>query len=318
MRKKTKKTEAKEGDSEEQPVSAEEENPGDQVLAAENNDCETVNSEQIENINAADDNENPEEKQMESSVGECDNIDTNSDGKESLVKENSKDDMGEEDADVDEEPSQDVSGDSEEIEGVIENPLFEPEQDVNISSIEKFSMDAIDDDDLDFEPDIEEANDQGKSSKSMESECRTSPGREENDTAVTKDDREDDEGNQTIDEIVISDTDDIDELGDKIDAAYPGQENKKKLDDDDDESDEEKRGWRSEKGKDSTRNKSPVRRRSRSPIRRRRVSPPRTRISRRRSRYVFFLSSLLAIYICIVDPLQLRLSVLDLDLGVEG
>merc|ERR1719270_942657 len=89
-----------------------------------------------------------------------------------------------------------------------------------------------------------------------------SPGREENDTAVTKDDREDDEGNKTIDEIVISDTDDIDELGDKIDAAYPGQENKKKLDDDDDESDEEKRGWRSEKGKDSTRNKSPVRRRS--------------------------------------------------------
>merc|ERR1719270_2732376 len=178
--------------------------------------------------------------------------------------------MGEEDADVDEEPSQD---DSEEIEGVIENPLFEPEQDVNISSIEKFSMDAIDDDDLDFEPDIEEANDQGKSSKLMESECRTFPGREENDTAGTKDDKEDDEGNKTIDE-----------LGDKIDAAYPGQENKKKLDDDDDESDEEKRGWRSEKGKDSTRNKSPVRRRSRSPIRRRRVSPPRTRISRRRSR----------------------------------
>merc|ERR1719270_2069030 len=99
--------------------------------------------------------------------------------------------MGEEDADVDEEPSQD---DSEEIEGVIENPLFEPEQDVNISSIEKFSMDAIDDDDLDFEPDIEEANDQGKSSKSMESECRTSPGREENETAGSKDDKEDDEG----------------------------------------------------------------------------------------------------------------------------
>ena len=56
MRKKTKKTEAKEGDCEEQPVSAEEENPGDQVLAAENNDSEnndseTVNSEQIENVN---------------------------------------------------------------------------------------------------------------------------------------------------------------------------------------------------------------------------------------------------------------------------
>ena len=296
MRKKTKKTEAKEtGDSVEQPVSAEEENPGDQVLVtenndSENNDSENVNLQQLENTEDVTE-ENLEEKEMESSVGECDNIDTNIDGKESLVQENSNDDVGEEDADDNEEPSQDNSGDSEEIEGVIENPLFEPEQDVNISSIEKFSMDAIDDDDLDFEPDIEEANDQGKSSKSMESECRTSPGREENDTAGTKDDREDDEGNKTIDEIVISDTDDIDELGDKIDAAYPGQENKKKLDDDDDESDEEKRGWRSEKGKDSTRNKSPVRRRSRSPIRRRRVSPPRTRISRRRSRYYFCLSS---------------------------
>ena len=291
MRKKNKKTEAKEEvNSEEQPVSAEEENPGAENDDSENNDSENVNLEQTENLNTTDDaentedttEENPEEKEMESSVGECDNNDANSDGKDSLVKENNNDDNGEEDADVD---------DSGEIEGVIENPLFEPEQDVNTSSIEKFSMDAIDDDDLDFEPDIEEANDQGKSSKSMESECRTSPGREENDTAGTKDEKEDDEGNRTIDEIVISDTGDIDELGDKIDAAYPGQENKKKLDDDDDESDEEKRGWRSEKGKDSTRNKSPVRRRSRSPIRRRRVSPPRTRISRRRSRYYFFLSS---------------------------
>ena len=49
-----------------------------------------------------------------------------------------------------------------------------------------------------------------------------------------------------LDKVVISDTDDIDELGDKIDAACPSASSKDKLLEDED-SDDEKRGWRSEK-----------------------------------------------------------------------
>lgn len=85
----------------------------------------------------------------------------------------------------------------------------------------------------------------------------------------------------TEDLIQVSDTDDIDELGDKIDAACPANI-------DDEDSDDEKRGWRSEKntknlessdkrvGRD--RRRSPRRRspRRRSPAKRRKISPPRS------------------------------------------
>ena len=85
-----------------------------------------------------------------------------------------------------------------------------------------------------------------------------------------------------IDEVIISDTDDIDMLGDKIDAAYPGHKSKEALKDDD-ESDEEKRCWRSEKSQSSgdKTKRSPIRRKV-SPRRRRISGPP---ASKRRSRY---------------------------------
>ena len=47
--------------------------------------------------------------------------------------------------------------DSDEIKGVIENPLFEPAEGSEAVHVEKFSMDALEEDDLDFEPDIEES-----------------------------------------------------------------------------------------------------------------------------------------------------------------
>ena len=85
-----------------------------------------------------------------------------------------------------------------------------------------------------------------------------------------------------IDEVIISDTDDIDMLGDRIDAAYPGQKSKEALELGDDESDEEKRCWRSEKSQSSGEKtkRSPIRRKV-SPRRRRISGPP---ASKRRSR----------------------------------
>ena len=95
--------------------------------------------------------------------------------------------------------------------------------------------------------------------------------------------------------MIISDTDDIDMLGDKIDAAYPGQKAKEVLDDDED-SDEEKRCWRSEKSKSSgdKAKKAPVRRKV-SPRRRKISGPP---ASKRRSRFV--ISSNLSITVCLL------------------
>ena len=176
---------------------------------------------------------------------------------------------------------------SEEIEGVIENPLFEPVEQANSSAaIEKFSLDNLDDEDLDFEPDVDEneaRKNDGLEGKDDDSEKKggsdwteniSSPERVDSLTNKTIDDTV-----ETIDEVIISDTDDIDELGDKIDAAYPGSKDKVI---DDEESDDEKRGWRSEKTKsNSNPNKKSPRRSS---PRRRRVSPPRSRPARRRSR----------------------------------
>ena len=156
------------------------------------------------------------------------------------------------------------------IEGVVENPLFSPESCPPPGPIESFAM-AGAEDDLDFEPEIDE-NEAAKSTSWLDNVA--SPGKVVDET----------EKNVTIDEIVISDTDDIDELGDKIDAAYPGSKNTDQ-NMDDDESDEEKRGWRSEKPKAAAANDSATRSRRRSPpARRRRVSPPAGRSSRPRRR----------------------------------
>ena len=159
------------------------------------------------------------------------------------------------------------------IEGVVENPLFSPENCPEPGPIESFSM-AGAEDDLDFEPEIDE-NEATKSSAAKESSWLdnvASPGKV----------GDEDEKNVTIDEIVISDTDDIDALGDKIDAAYPGSKNTDTIDDED--SDEEKRGWRSEKPKAAASESSTRSRRRSPPVRRRRVSPPVGRSSRPRRR----------------------------------
>merc|ERR1712083_745238 len=89
----------------------------------------------------------------------------------------------------------------------------------------------------------------------------------------------------------LSETEDIDDLGDKIDAACPS-----KADIDEEESDEEKRGWRSEKKSEDTprsNHASVSKKRSlptrRSPIRsppKRRIAPPLSPVPRRsRNRY---------------------------------
>ena len=154
-----------------------------------------------------------------------------------------------EDGTQEENTSEDVTG-SDEIVGVIENPLFEPEES-DPAPMEKFSVDDLNEDDLDFEPDIDESADKP-------------PGWMDNVSSPKKvnDDGNDEEDDdlEVIDEVIISDTDDIDMLGDKIDAAYPGKKSKVL---DDDESDEEKRGWRSEKTKSGDKGKSPGSRRSR-------------------------------------------------------
>ena len=54
-----------------------------------------------------------------------------------------------------EENTSEAATESDEIAGVIENPLFEPEDSGKVS-VEKFSVGDIGEDDLDFEPDIDE------------------------------------------------------------------------------------------------------------------------------------------------------------------
>ena len=202
-----------------------------------------------------------------------------------VSNEEGADDENQTDGNPDDEKaaSSDEKGENDsEIDGVLANPLFEPVETVK-APIENFSLDNLGDEDLDFEPDIDEnaTKTTQKSDNSNWTENISSPGKVEdinsppdcNDTV------------ETIDEVIISDTDDIDELGDKIDAAYPG---KSKDIPDDEESDEEKRGWRSEKKQpdksvsSGSKSKSSVR--TRSPPRRRRISPPRSRVPRRRSR----------------------------------
>ena len=165
---------------------------------------------------------------------------------------------------VDEEGSQEentaeAAPESDDIAGVVENPLFEPEDSGQVS-VEKFSVGDIGEDDLDFEPDIDETDKPPSWTDNVSSPKKV------------KDDGngEDDDDLEVIDEVIISDTDDIDMLGDKIDAAFPGQKSKAL---DDDESDEEKRGWRSEKSRDRDKDKSSGQRKP-SP-RRSRISGPR-------------------------------------------
>ena len=94
-----------------------------------------------------------------------------------------------------------VEEENEEIEGVLENPLFEPAQETEPAPIESFSMDALGEEDLDFEPDIEEsataANKETAIDNSNWMENITSPGK------VTDGDGNEDnvETMQTIDEV---------------------------------------------------------------------------------------------------------------------
>ena len=168
--------------------------------------------------------------------------------------------------------------DSDEIKGVIENPLFEPAEGSEAVHVEKFSMDALEEDDLDFEPDIEESQTKTNEKKNISRmENVASP----NKLNENKDVVEDEDELEVIDEVIISDTEDIDKLGDKIDAAYPGKQTNPM---DDDESDEEKRCWRSEKQK--AKSESTSGRREQASVRRRRVSPPGPSRHRHRSRLV--------------------------------
>ena len=103
-----------------------------------------------------------------------------------------------------------VEEENEEIEGVLENPLFEPAQETEPAPIESFSMDALGEEDLDFEPDIEEsataANKETAIDNSNWMENITSPGK------VTDGDGNEDnvETMQTIDEVRhVSDVDDV-------------------------------------------------------------------------------------------------------------
>ena len=174
---------------------------------------------------------------------------------------------------VDDSMSNDGKGEGHEIEGVMENPLFSPEH-CAPQSIEEFTMEK--EEDLDFEPEVDENETKSSKPETKEKDC---PSWLDNVASPGKVGPED-ENNIIIDEIVISDTDDIDELGDKIDAAYPGSKTGME---EDEESDEEKRGWRSEKSK-TVRSGEPTSgtRRRTPPARRRRRSPvPRLR---RRSR----------------------------------
>ena len=181
--------------------------------------------------------ESEEQEQKEEETVENENDDVTDEAQTEVVNKNEEDkeDTGEdheegiEETDIDRgdeeviEPLPDEEDDvnDDNIEGVVENPLFEPGDSAEPAPIQSFSMDAVNDDDLDFEPDTDET------VKKPEEEADNinwmqniaSPGK-----VVDDDTTADDINNtvETVDEVVISDTDDIDELGDKIDAAYPG------------------------------------------------------------------------------------------------
>ena len=222
------------------------------------------------------DNQLEEEESVREENPVVEQVEESNDKEEELVCDEDRPEVEAEDAEqqsnddeVDGKPQPDQPEDV--IEGVVENPLFSPEDCPQPEPIESF---AGAEDDLDFEPEIEE-NEAAKSSAVKENtswlDNVASPGKV----------CDDGENNVTIDEIVISDTDDIDELGDKIDAAYPGTKNTDHTIDED-ESDEEKRGWRSEKPKAADGDSATRSRRRSPPARRRRVSPPGGRSSRPR------------------------------------
>lgn len=200
-----------------------------------------------------------------------------------------------EEATIDQKEEENEASESNTKEGeassVQENPLF------NTSiSIDNLAPDEAEE--LDFEPDIDDS----------ASETETSGKKDDGETPTDKSNWLDNAVSpskvpEDVEEIVLlSDTEDIDELGDKIDAACPS-----KAELEDDESDDEKRGWRSEKksdgssppdksGKGSNRNasrqKRPLPRRSpprrslpkRPSPKRRRISPPRSRVPKSRNR----------------------------------
>ena len=180
--------------------------------------------------------ESEEQQQKEEETVENENDDVTDEAEVTENEEEVKEDTGEdheegiEETDIhdrgDEEvieplPDEEDDVNDDNIEGVVENPLFEPGDSAEPAPIQSFSMDAVNDDDLDFEPDTDET------VKKPEEEADNinwmqniaSPGK-----VVDDDTTADDINNtvETVDEVVISDTDDIDELGDKIDAAYPG------------------------------------------------------------------------------------------------
>ena len=195
---------------------------------------------------------------------------------ETLINQQSDDGDGVEDENAN--LSKDSNG--EEIEGVIENPLFSPDNCPEPEPIENFTTDG-NEEDLDFEPDVDENETTVKSKLRDSAAEKESPSWLENVASPGQVGGEN-EKNIIIDEIVISDTDDIDELGDKIDAAYPGNNTNV---DEDEESDEEKRGWRSEKAKTTTSGTTSGIRKRKSPERSRRKKSPFSRSRpRRRSR----------------------------------
>lgn len=251
----------------------------EQIVQQSNEAEEVLQTDDVDSDNkeVGDEEEKMEAEASEDQIEEVDSIDKmeNCDDKTETSNEGNEVEPGtdktdEEDQEqiVDEEESQEentseAANESDEIAGVIENPLFEPEDSGQVP-VEKFSVGDIGEDDLDFEPDIDETDkppswtDNVSSSKKVKEDGN---GEEDDDLEV-------------IDEVIISDTDDIDMLGDKIDAAFPGQKSKAL---DDDESDEERRCWRSEKSRDRDKDKSSGLRKT---------SPRKSRISGpRRSRF---------------------------------
>ena len=165
---------------------------------------------------------------------------------------------------------------------ILENPLFEPESLPAPAPIESLGNEE----DLDFEPDVDEELFRELSKDAADDDvCEVKVDSEEKEKAnwmvnIASPGRVPDDDTIVIDEVVISDTEDLDELGDKIDAVCRSKEAE-------DDSDEEgKRGWRSEKNKSSSglssssTRRSPGRARPRRRITTPRRSPPRRRRSR--------------------------------------
>jgi len=162
---------------------------------------------------------------------------------------------------------------------ILENPLFEPESLPTPAPIESLGNEE----DLDFEPEVDEDLVRELSKDAADDDvCEVeadSEGKEKADWMVNiaSPGRVPDDDTIVIDEVVISDTEDLDELGDKIDAVCRSKEAE-------DDSDEEgKRGWRSEKNKSSSGLSGSSTRRSPGRARpRRRITPPRRSPPRRR------------------------------------